>query len=184
MVHFGEFLKTWSLRSNSFTRQVSFNRIKIGGNAKIKKFKCDILSDFQTMWGFGIDNESCISKNCLFNFSCNWRILEKSGPYPCWNPSWRNQYVLDNPTNCDRKHPKSQNEKMSKLYYSFITHCSKSSFFVQKFNFDFPRKLLIFSGENSWKCCGFGLFSCWQLWFHEKNCQKNFGWKTRENVGV
>ena len=37
--------------------------------------------------------------------------------------------------------------------------------------------------KNSWKCCGFGLFSCWQLWFHEKNCQNNFGWKTRENVG-
>ena len=62
-------------------------------------------------------------------------------------------------------------------------HCSKSSFFVQKFNFDFPRKLSIFLGENSWKCCGFGLFICWQLWFHEKNCEKNFGWKTRENVG-
>ena len=64
------------------------------------------------------------------------------------------------------------------------THCSKSSFFVQKFNFDFPRKLLIFWVKNSWKCCGFGLFSCWQLWFHEKNCQKKFGWKTRENVVV
>ena len=38
--------------------------------------------------------------------------------------------------------------------------------------------------KNSWKCCGFGLFSCWQLWFHEKNCQKKFGWKTRENVGI
>ena len=39
MVHFGEFLKTWSLRSNSVTRQVSFNRTKIGGkcqNAKIR----------------------------------------------------------------------------------------------------------------------------------------------------
>ena len=30
----------------------------------------------------------------------------------------------------------------------------------------------IFWVKNSWKCCGFGLFSCWQLWFHEKNCQK------------
>ena len=28
------------------------------------------------------------------------------------------------------------------------THCSKFSFFVQKFNFDFPRKLLIFLGEK------------------------------------
>ena len=30
IVHFGEFLKTWSLRSNSVTRQVNFNRTKIG----------------------------------------------------------------------------------------------------------------------------------------------------------
>ena len=28
------------------------------------------------------------------------------------------------------------------------TNCSKSSFFVQKFNFDFPRKLWIFLGEK------------------------------------
>ena len=85
-----------------------------------------------------------------------------------------------------------------------MSHCSKSSFFVQKFNFDFPRKLSIFFwwktrenvvvldflavdnfdftkkivkknlSENSWKCWGLRLFSCWQLWFHEKNCQKIF----------
>ena len=34
MVHFGEFLKIWSLRSNSVTRQVSFNRTKIGGKCQ------------------------------------------------------------------------------------------------------------------------------------------------------
>ena len=34
MVHFGEFLKSWSLRSNSVTRQVSFNRTKIGGRCQ------------------------------------------------------------------------------------------------------------------------------------------------------
>ena len=28
MVHFGDFLKTWSLRSNSVTRQVTFNKTK------------------------------------------------------------------------------------------------------------------------------------------------------------
>ena len=31
MVHFGEVWKTWSLRSNSVTRQVRFNRTKMGG---------------------------------------------------------------------------------------------------------------------------------------------------------
>ena len=34
MVHFGEFLKTWSLRSNRVTRQVSFNRTKNGGKCQ------------------------------------------------------------------------------------------------------------------------------------------------------
>ena len=34
MVDFGEFLKIWSLRSNSVTRQVSFNRTKIGGKCQ------------------------------------------------------------------------------------------------------------------------------------------------------
>ena len=50
MVNFGEFFITWSLRPNSVTRQVNFKRSKIGGNAEIEKFKCDILIDFQTMW--------------------------------------------------------------------------------------------------------------------------------------
>ena len=39
MVHFGEFLKTWSLRSNSVSRQVSFNRTKIGGKCQNPKIQ-------------------------------------------------------------------------------------------------------------------------------------------------
>ena len=50
MVNFGEFLKIWSLLSNSVTRQVNFNWTKIGENAKIETLKCDILDDFQTLW--------------------------------------------------------------------------------------------------------------------------------------
>ena len=41
---FGVFLKNCSLRSNSVTRYVNFNRTKID-----EKFKCDIFGDFQTM---------------------------------------------------------------------------------------------------------------------------------------
>ena len=37
MVHFDEFLKIWSLQSNSVTRQVSFNRTKIGGKCQNAK---------------------------------------------------------------------------------------------------------------------------------------------------
>ena len=53
--------------------------------------------------------------------------------------------------------------------HRFFSHCSKFSFFVRKFNFDFPRKLLIFlgwkTGEN---VVVWDFYSCWQLWFHEK----------------
>ena len=34
MLNFGEFLQTWSLRSNSVTRQVSFNTTKIAGKCQ------------------------------------------------------------------------------------------------------------------------------------------------------
>ena len=37
MVHFGEFFKTWSLRSNSVTREISFNRTKIGAKCQNSK---------------------------------------------------------------------------------------------------------------------------------------------------
>ena len=37
MVHFDEFLKSWSFRSNSVTRQVSFYRTKIGGKCQNSK---------------------------------------------------------------------------------------------------------------------------------------------------
>ena len=44
--------------------------------------------------------------------------------------------------------------------------------FCPKIQLWFSEKIVDFYGvKNSWKCCGFGLFSCWQLWFHEKNCR-------------
>ena len=58
IVYFGEFLKTWSLRSNSVTRQVSFNRTKIGG-------KCDILSNFQTMCTLWISDATILESSQL-----------------------------------------------------------------------------------------------------------------------
>ena len=49
--------------------------------------------------------------------------------------------------------------------------------FCLKIQLRFPKKIVyFFSVKNSWKCCGFRLFSCWQLWFHEKNWVKN-SWK-------
>ena len=49
--------------------------------------------------------------------------------------------------------------------------------FCPKIQLWFPEKIVDFIlGKNSWKCCSFGLFSCSQFWFHEKNCQKIFWW--------
>ena len=56
--------------------------------------------------------------------------------------------------------------------------------FVIKIQLWFPEKIVDFLWvKNSWKCCGFGLFSCWQLWFHEKNCQKKLGEKLVKMLG-
>ena len=56
--------------------------------------------------------------------------------------------------------------------------------FCPKIQLWFPEKIVEFVlGENSRKCCGNGLFSCWQLWFHEKNCPKNLGEKLVKMLG-
>ena len=74
----------------------------------------------------------------------------------------------------------SKSKSKSKVKHTVrnLHFLSKNSTLISRENCRF------FWVKNSWKCCGFGLFSCWQLWFNEKNCQKNCGWKTRENVGV
>ena len=46
------------MQSNSVTKQVSFDKIKIGENTK---FKCDISSNFQTLTVFEIHIESHLS---------------------------------------------------------------------------------------------------------------------------
>ena len=63
-------------------------------------------------------------------------------------------------------------------------HCSKPSFFVQKFNFDFPWKLSIKWVKNSWKCCGFGLFKTVDNYdFTRKIVKKNLGEKLVKMLG-
>ena len=64
MVHFGELLKTWSLRSNSVTRQVSFLiGQKLVENAKIRKIQMQHFEQFSNnvnllthpVWYFLVD---------------------------------------------------------------------------------------------------------------------------------
>ena len=67
IVRFGEFLKISSLRSNSVTRQVILIGQTLGENAKIQGFKCDILSNFQTMCRFGHSVNDKVDLNIEFH---------------------------------------------------------------------------------------------------------------------
>ena len=101
----------------------------------------------------------------MYPFPLSWTVEESSS-----NPTHYTEGKISNFNDIRRPFFLSFHQNGQGVYRA---HCSKSSFFVQKYNFDFPKKLSIFfEVKNSWKCCGFGLFSCWQLWFHEKNCQK------------
>ena len=65
-----------------------------------------------------------------------------------------------------------------------VPHCSISSFFVQKLNFDFPRKLSIFlGGKTRENVVVLDFFAVDNFDFSRKNVKKNLGGKTRENVG-
>ena len=58
MVYFGEFfLKHKACGQTVLPDRSVLIGQKLVENAKIQKFKCDILSNFQTMWFF--DNVSC-----------------------------------------------------------------------------------------------------------------------------
>ena len=61
-VHFGEFLKIWSLQSNSVTRQVNFNTTKIGEKCQKSEIQMQHLSGQKVI------------KNAKYGLI--WRVLE------------------------------------------------------------------------------------------------------------
>ena len=76
IVHFGEFLKIWSLQSNSLNRQINLNWTKIGGKCQnFKIFKWDILGYFQTMW---VSKSQKLAARLLFCLIDKKRSHEKS----------------------------------------------------------------------------------------------------------
>ena len=63
-------------------------------------------------------------------------------------------------------------------------HCSKSSFFVHKFNFDFPRKSSIFLGEKLVKMLWFcGLLAVDNFDFTRKIVKKDLDEKLMKMLG-
>jgi len=66
-----------------------------------------------------------------------------------------------------------------------MTHCSKSSVFVQKFNFDFPRKIVqLFWVKNREIAAVLDFLAVDNFDFTRNIVKKKFGWKTREIVVV
>ena len=90
MVHFGKFLKTWSLRSNSVTRQVSFNRTKIGGKCQNSKIQIRHFGWFSNtvnlvyqkeadFWTYGIHRHNLfVLHRILIAFSRHFVFRDKS----------------------------------------------------------------------------------------------------------
>ena len=69
--------------------------------------------------------------------------------------------------------------------YLKMAHCSKSSFFVQIFNFDLTRKLSTFLGWKSReKVVVLDFLAVDNFDFTRKIVKNILGEKTRENVGV
>ena len=56
IIHFGEFLKTWSLGSNSVTRQVTFNGVKIGEKCQNSKNQMRHFEAFSNVVSFDLSS--------------------------------------------------------------------------------------------------------------------------------
>ena len=66
-----------------------------------------------------------------------------------------------------------------------LTHYSKSSFFVQKFNFDFPRKIVeLFWVKTRETAAVLDILAVDNFDFTRKIVKKKFGWKTREMLVI
>ena len=66
-----------------------------------------------------------------------------------------------------------------------LTHYSKSSFFVQKFNFDFPRKIVeLFWVKTRETAAVLDILAVDNFDFTRKIVKKKFGWKTRKMLVI
>ena len=120
MVHFGEFLKTWSLQSNSVTRQVSFIRTKIGGKCQNAKIQINILINFQSMY-FCSKDKIVRNTGRKFTFTKGfWGWIYMDLPLLLYSPNffcWKQKNAVSAASNqqercylltkCDKKHIRS-----------------------------------------------------------------------------
>ena len=134
MFHFGEFLKTWRLQSESVNIQVNFNRTKIGGKCQNYEIKCDILGDFQTLCNrplrlfirFNLSPKRIISER---NFS--WLAAKevitallaavRSTLHCTWSHSFQ---FLDKMWNSNSHNPRRQPMNFSSFPHEICSYCN------------------------------------------------------------
>ena len=73
---FCEFLKTWSLRSNSVTRHVNFNRTKIGGKCQNSKILMRHFGWFSNTVR-ALQNSQCCIFSCIDFLLESWETWEE-----------------------------------------------------------------------------------------------------------
>ena len=78
MVHFGEFLEIWSLRSNSVTRRVTFNRTKNRGKCQNSKIQMRHFEWFSNNVVFG--RHECDDSRLKLIITINqWKMMMMVG---------------------------------------------------------------------------------------------------------
>ena len=108
--------------------------------------------------------------------------IQKSDPPFLDRPSKWSKEFCDFVKLCLIKDPE-QRPRVDQLL-KVLEHTVRNLDFLSKNSTLIFREIVdFFWVKNSWKCCGFGLFSSWQLWFHEKNCPKNVGEKLVKMLG-
>ena len=134
---------------------------KLVENAKIQKFKCDILSNFQTMWHtiiilatleiFIYMCASGMKKYYLGSIAAFINLEAKGEPRDCRVNMYQRDLMMTSPVLTQLLF--WQASKLDNIFTRIIStnkgnivgaHCSKSSFFVQKINFDLPEKIVNF----------------------------------------
>ena len=130
LVNFGEFLKIWSLRSNIVIRQAILIGQTLGENAKIEKFKWDILSHFQTMWGSSKEYK----KGQRDTFQDILGLASSKGKKSWATTSWNNglfkQIIL--PTFITRRNSKAacRTQQMQFVFFQCLSHNFSIKFLV------------------------------------------------------
>ena len=96
IVYYGEFLKTWSWRSNSVTRQVSFNRTKIGGKCQNSKIRIRHFEYFlNTVSLVKVNNHEIVIQQSQHSRQCTAKqVVDSILNCPFYDSKWKRTFLV------------------------------------------------------------------------------------------